>query len=772
MTHATTSDASKSPIPDLKNTEQALKAGLAALDIPLDATETKAVRFKDLFDLHQIQHLQDQFANATGVASIITRPDGTPITRPSNFCRLCSEIIRKTEKGRKNCYKSDAAIGRFSDKGPTIQPCISGGLWDAGAAISVGGRHIANWLVGQVRDNTQTEQKIREYAKEIGADEITMVAAFLEVPAMDRNRFEQIARMLFTLANQLSTIAYQSFLQALQISELRETKSELAEYQTHLENMVKKRTEALSAKNRELQQKIVERKNLQVKLSHAVDIARLGPWEYDFGEDRFTLNDHFYKILRTTAKDVGGYTMTSAEFAEHFVHPDDMPLFKRKLQDLSDAVDAGYGRDFEYRMRYADGETGHIVARRLRVKDAKGRLVKAYGVIQDITEQHRLETQLQQAQKMESIGRLAGGVAHDYNNMLGVIIGHVELALEKVVSSDPVHLHLKAILDASRRSSAITRQLLAFARKQTIQPKTVDLNEAVSNMLKMLRQLIGEQIDLAWRPVKNLWPVRMDPSQIDQILANLCVNARDAIQERGKIMIETGMVTLDEAYCKTHVGFKPGDFVLLAVSDNGCGMDRETVDKVFEPFFTTKEHNNGTGLGLATVYGIVKQNNGYINVYSEPEKGSTFKVYLPRHDGATEETKTISGAEIPPGRGETVLVVEDEGLIIEMAERILERLGYSVLTAESPLKALEVAELYAGEIDLLITDVVMPEMNGRELAMEIRARYPSINTLFMSGYTANVIVHQGVLDPGVHFLQKPFSIRDLASKVQEALDGR
>jgi CheY-like chemotaxis protein len=371
---------------------------------------------------------------------------------------------------------------------------------------------------------------------------------------------------------------------------------------------------------------------------------------------------------------------------------------------------------------------------------------------------------------MESVGRLAGGVAHDYNNMLGVIIGHTELALEKVVSSDPLHLHLKSILDASRRSSSITRQLLAFARKQTIQPKVMDLNETVEPMLKMLRRLIGEQIDLSWIPGKNLWPVRMDPSQVDQILANLCVNARDAVGEAGKIIIETDVATLDETYCANHIGFVPGVFVMLAVSDDGCGMDRKILEKIFEPFFTTKDASRGTGLGLATVYGIVKQNKGFINVYSEPGKGTTFKIYLPSHNGGSVDTVSEPEAEIRRAGGETVLVVEDEDLVIEMTERILEKLGYRVLTAETPAGALEVAKMYAGEIDLLISDVIMPGMNGRELAAEFRALYPNMKTLFMSGYTANVIVHQGVLDPGVHFLQKPFTIQNLAAKVQAALD--
>ncbi len=381
-----------------------------------------------------------------------------------------------------------------------------------------------------------------------------------------------------------------------------------------------------------------------------------------------------------------------------------------------------------------------------------------------------LERQLLQAQKMESVGRLAGGVAHDYNNMLSVIIGNAELSMFKVGADSPVRADLEEILNAAQRSAQITRQLLAFARKQTIDPKVLDLNVTLEGMLKMLRRLIGEDIDLAWRPEARLWPVKMDPAQLDQILANLCVNARDAIAGVGKVTIETHNQNLDQAYCADHAGFTPGDFVLLAVSDDGCGMEETTLDCIFEPFFTTKNRNEGTGLGLATVYGIVKQNNGFINVYSEPEKGTTFRIYLPRCDRNAEQASTRGLVEIPLSRGEVVLVVEDEPSILKIGKRILEELGYLVLTAGEPGEAMRLAGQHEGRIDLLITDVVMPTMNGRELADQLLAIHPETRILFMSGYTANVIAHRGVLDEGVNFLQKPFSREELATKVRAALD--
>jgi len=403
------------------------------------------------------------------------------------------------------------------------------------------------------------------------------------------------------------------------------------------------------------------------------------------------------------------------------------------------------------------------------VLDPSGLIVSYVAVKHDISEQLKLAAQFQQAQKMESVGRLAGGVAHDYNNMLSVIIGYTELALDKVAPSDPLHADLYEIFKAAKRSTEITRQLLAFARKQTISPEVLDVNESVERMLKMFRRLIGEDIDLNWRPEDGLWSVKMDPAQIDQILANLCVNARDAIAGVGKITIETHMVTFDAAYCADHAGFVPGDFVLLAVSDDGCGMEKETLDNIFEPFFTTKDVNQGTGLGLATVFGIVKQNNGFINVYSEFGNGTTFRIYLPRHVGEEEKIKMKTVEAIPSGQGETVLLVEDEPAILKMSQRMLERLGYQVLSTGKPSEALQLAGKQTGSIQLLITDVVMPGMNGRDLANQINALCPGIKTIFMSGYTSDVITHGGVLEEDVNFIQKPFSLRDLAAKVREAL---
>ncbi|MCE5336048.1 MAG: PAS domain S-box protein [Desulfobacteraceae bacterium] len=386
-------------------------------------------------------------------------------------------------------------------------------------------------------------------------------------------------------------------------------------------------------------------------------------------------------------------------------------------------------------------------------------------------DRERLQAQLFQAQKMESVGRLAGGVAHDFNNMLGAIIGYSELGLTSSSQTSPLHHYLEEILKAAGRSADLTRQLLAFARKQTIAPKILDLNETVEGMLKMLRRLIGENIDLAWLPGAGLWRVKMDPVQVDQILANLCVNAKDAIGEIGRVTIETANAACDESSRPSLCS--PGRYVMLAVSDNGCGMDKETQAQIFDPFFTTKGLGKGTGLGLATVYGIVRQNEGFISVYSEPGHGTLFKIYIPAHAEADVESRADEVVSaIPLGGGETILIVEDEPAILEMSETMLVSLGYEVLTAVAPGEAIRLANEYPGEIHMLMTDMVMPGMNGKELAQWLQSARPSMECLFMSGYAAEAIGRGEVLEEGVHFIQKPFSMKALAEKIREVLRSR
>ena len=455
------------------------------------------------------------------------------------------------------------------------------------------------------------------------------------------------------------------------------------------------------------------------------------------------------------------------------VHPDDLHIAQASQEKL---MKKGRAKA-EYRIIRPNGQIRWILDRKAFIYNDQDLPAQMGGIGQDITElknqekeKEKLEAQLRQSQKMEAVGRLAGGVAHDFNNMLTVIKGYAEILMGEVDQKKSAYGQLKEILTAANRSMDITKKLLAFARKQTIKPMVMQVNKTVKKMLKLLRKLMGENIDLRFWPEEDLWFMKIDPSQIDQILANLCVNARDAIADVGKVTIETKNMVIDETYSADHLGFVPGEYVQLMFSDNGCGMDKELLDNIFEPFFTTKKIGKGTGLGLATVYGIVKQNNGFINVYSEPEKGTTFSLYFPRHTGKTDAVQEKRAIKALHGNGETILVVEDEVSILNLIQIFLEGLGYEVLTADTPGKALRLAEEKSKEICLLITDVVMPEMNGRDLAEKLQSRYPDLKCLFMSGYTANVIAHHGILDKDLNFIQKPVSRNDLAAKVREMLE--
>ena len=394
--------------------------------------------------------------------------------------------------------------------------------------------------------------------------------------------------------------------------------------------------------------------------------------------------------------------------------------------------------------------------------------------INSLYEKEKLQKKLFLSQKLESVGRLAGGVAHDFNNMLSIILIHSELALGKIDPTNEFYNDFMGIYNAAQRSADLTHQLLSFAKKQIVAPKIVELNIIIDNMLSMLRRIIGEDIHLAWVPKRNLWKLKVDPTQIDQILVNLCVNAREAIPSTGKVIIETNNISLDNFSCLYQENLTPGDYILITVSDDGCGMDKEELDHIFEPFFTTKNSGKNTGLGLATVYGIVKQNKGYIHVYSEPQIGTTFKIYLPRYAGKKDlDIPSPTQKDLvhdTKGRLETILIVEDEIDVLEQLKRMLQKMKYKVLTANTPLKAITLAMNFSENIDLLLTDVIMPEMNGKELSEKLSLIYPNLKCLFMSGYTSEIIAHRGIIDKDLCFIQKPFSIKDLAFNIRKALD--
>jgi PAS domain S-box-containing protein len=440
-------------------------------------------------------------------------------------------------------------------------------------------------------------------------------------------------------------------------------------------------------------------------------------------------------------------------------------------RELWSTIRSGTPRHGRFINKKKNGEIYTEEATISPVRNDAGEIVNYIAVKRDITEHLSLHMQLSQAQKMESIGRLAGGMAHDFNNMLMAIMGYTDLVRKELPPSHPSREYLDEITQASKRSADLTQQLLAFARRQTIVPKVLNLNETVADMLNLLRRIIGENINLKWIPGPDLWPVKLDPSQLDQLTTNLCVNARDAIDGVGNIILETSNATIDTNDCETHTGLTPGDYVIMKVSDDGCGMTNEIRDHIFEPFFTTKSVGEGTGLGLATVYGIIKQNNGFIYCESDLGKGTTFSIYLPRHQGkiSTVASSVSITEDIPQGMGETVLVVEDEEMPRKLCTRFLNSLGYNTLVAESPDDAISLVAKYPGTIHLLLTDVIMPGMNGRDLADELMSRIPRLKCLFMSGYTSDILSNHGVMNKDLQFLPKPFSRGALARKIRETL---
>src|SRR5579875_148771 len=427
---------------------------------------------------------------------------------------------------------------------------------------------------------------------------------------------------------------------------------------------------------------------------------------------------------------------------------------------------------FETVRRRKDGTEVHVSVSISPIRERDGRIVGASLICRDVSERKRLERQVVQSQKMEAIGQLAGGVAHDFNNLLTIINGYSELLLNRLPAGDPMRQLLSEINRAGERAGTLTRQLLAFSRQQVLEPRVLDLNAVVSDTEKMLRRLIGEDVILTYVPSPTAQPVKIDPGQMEQILMNLAVNARDAMPQGGRITIETRSVTLDEQYVQSHPDVRPGQHALLAVSDTGFGMDDATKARIFEPFFTTKGPGKGTGLGLATVYGIVKQSGGYIWVYSEVGHGTTFKIYLPLVAEEVERPSPDQDKKITAAGSETVLLVEDEQNVRELVADYLRGAGYQVLEAEDGDHALKAASAHKGPIHILVTDVVMPHMSGPELAAKLTDARPAMKVLFISGYTDDTVFRHGVLEGGVAYLQKPFNLKAVSQKIREVLSGR
>ncbi len=683
-------------------------------------------RLQDLIDTEEFQSLQDRLNRVYSFPCAIIDNEGEILTRTA-WQDVCTKFHRRNRECEKMCIESDQYIlSHLAEANPTVSYRCPHGLTDNATPIIVEGRHLGNFFAGQFFMDKPDLEFYRERARRYGFDEQAYLEAVRKVPIWTQQQLNNYLFFIKGLIEIVTSIA--------------------------LKNM-----RTIESQKRLLESEEKHRAIVQTAM------------------DGFCLTDTEGRLLQVNDAycRMSGYS--EPELLTMKIGDLDLDWSEEAIQTNMKKIMA-HGEDrFETRHRRRDGSSVFVEASIKYFNVQNKELFVAF--LHDITarkqaeaEKARLSAQLQQAQKMESVGRLAGGVAHDFNNMLGVILGHGETALEKIDPADPLRENLTEILKAARRSADLTRQLLAFARKQTVAPRVLDLNETIAGMIKMLTRMIGEHIALNWRPGSDLWPVKVDPSQIDQILANLCVNSRDAISDIGRIDIETSNVVHDEAYCSGQPGLKPGEYVRVAVSDTGCGMSREVLSHVFEPFFTTKEVGLGTGLGLATVYGAVKQNDGFIHVRSDVGAGTTFTIYLPR---CREKAAQLRAEEAAAPRRDkiTTLLVEDEPAILKLTEAVLKKQGHRVLAANAPKEAIRLAGEFDGDIHLLITDVIMPEMNGRNLARSIQSRYPNIKCLFMSGYTADVIASNNMLDEKVCFIQKPFSLKGLASKVTEALES-
>ena len=597
---------------------------------------------------------------------------------------------------------------------------------------------------------TYTDAKDEQLALDMGAD------AFILKPTEPEPFFNQVQEVLARHA----TRAY-SPLNAPKTDE----QGLLKQYNEALIRRIEAKMEQLEKANHALQADIVARKKTEEmlrKLSVAVEQNPVAVIITDVKGSIEYANPRFMEMTGYGLEELLGRTPRLLKSGE---------TPREIYEELWRQINAGEKWRGEFHNRKKDGSLYWDRSTISPIRDAAGVITHFLAVKEDTTAEKKMEAQYLQAQKMEAIGRLAGGIAHDFNNMLSVILGYTEAAMLELSPDSRTYKDLEQVESAASRSAELTRQLLAFSRQQTIEPVVLDLNTQMKGMQELLRRLIGEDIDIHFSLTPYLWAVKMDPSQVDQILANLAVNARDAMPDGGKLTIETENIHLNEDYCQEREGFLPGDYVMLAVSDSGCGMSKEIAEKVFEPFFTTKAEGKGTGLGLATVYGIVKQNNGFIHVYSEIDQGTTFRIYLTRHvskempvDGAAKPKNVVHGTE-------TILLVEDNTMLRTLAKRMLERMGYAVMEASTPDEAIAICEAHSESIHLLLTDVVMPLMNGKELRERIGVLRPEIKALFMSGYTADAIARRGVLDEDMNFIGKPFGMNELGLKVRQVLDA-
>ena len=685
----------------------------------MTSSNPATIDLQSLIDVEKIQSIMDDFYALTGMVTAILDLKGQ-VLESTGWQDICTKFHRANPETARNCTDSDLFLASHLKPGECVDYKCKNGLWDVVTPLYIGGRHMGNIYSGQFfYDDEQIDESFFAKRADLhGFDKDAYLQALARVPRYRRKTIRHLMDFLIKFTAYVSEVSLANSQYAQEIRE-------------------RKRVEQ-------------ERERLMTAISQV-------------GESIIVTDaDGIIQYVNPTVETVSGYTSQEVvgKTPRMFQSGKQDNEFYRQLWQTISSGHTWTGRIVNKRK---DGTLYTEATTISPVRDALGDIVNYVAVKRDITDHLRLEHQFHQAQKMESVGRLAGGVAHDFNNGLSVIMGYTELALDRMAESDPLYANLQEILKAANHSKDITRQLLAFARKQTVAPKILDLNATVESMLKMLRRLIGEDIDMAWLPDSGLWPIRIDPAQVDQILANLCVNARDAIAGVGKLTIETQTIHLGPDFCSHHPDAVSGDYVLLSVSDDGSGMDSDTLDHIFEPFFTTKALGKGTGLGLSTVYGIVKQNNGFIDAVSRPGQGTTFKLYFPRYQGPTvDEAAAAKRVKMVEGQGETVLLVEDDASILQLTTAMLERLGYTVVPVNSPIEAMRRVNQERLNIDLLLTDVVMPEMNGPALAEKMCSLYPDLKCLFMSGYTFDVMAYRNISKKDLNFIHKPFTIKDLS----------
>ncbi|WP_319586424.1 PAS domain S-box protein [uncultured Desulfobulbus sp.] len=846
-------------ITEQKRTQEALERRIIALVQPLDSLKEIAV--EELFNLQDLQRIQDDFAQATGVASIITHADGTPITAPSNFCRLCSGIIRTTEIGRANCFRSDALIGQACKEGPTIQRCLSGGLWDAGAGITVGGRHIANWLIGQVRDETQTEEQMRAYARQIGADEETVIEAFHEVPAMSLDRFEKIAQALFTLASHLSASAYQNMQQARFITERKRAEQALQESKEQLQSLFRVAPTGIGVvRDRvfvEVNTRVCEMTGYTAEELVGQNARLVYPTQEDFDyvgkekyrqirevgsgvvETRWQRKDGVILdiLLASTPLDAAGLAKGSIftalditarkrteallresearyrelvenansiilrmdsegrisffnEYAQHFFGYAAKEVLGRSVAGTIVPETDSTGKDLRALIAdigqrpelYATNENENIRRDGTRVWVAwsnkpfyneAGEVTEILCVGNDMTERklaeeekRHLQAQLLHAQKLEAIGTLAGGIAHDFNNILAAVIGYADMARENVAEGTTLARDLNQILKAGHRAKDLVKQILTFSRQTENEPTTFFPSVIVKEVIKLLRPSLPTTISIEHQIDTQAGPVHIDPTQLHQILMNLCTNAFHAMEERGgQLSLSLKKVSFDANNLPSVA--RPGNYIELSVSDTGTGITQDIRHRIFDPFFTTKGPGKGTGMGLSIIHGIVTSYNGFITLDSMPGQGSVFHVYLPQAEQEVLPEEITAEPEL--SGNEHILFVDDEEVLAAMAQTMLERLGYRVTVRSNGLEALTTFQNHPDLYDLVITDQTMPGMTGMDLARRLLLHRPNLPIILCTGYSTLISKEEAKAHGVREFALKPLTKKDMATLIKKVL---